>query len=107
MKVKSGQVNKWIEIRGLELYCSTFQGNNDLSRQIVVDSKNNEGEMLDAHKCSSMLAPLNVSLSLSVSIFPRVLLSKINLAIHIEHNCGIMLIGYYTNYFKVLQFINI
>lgn len=84
VKVKSGQVNKWIEIRGLELYCSTFQGNNDLSRQIVVDSKNNEGERLDAHKCSSMLAPLNVSLSLSVNRSGKLLKDAPQYAINIE-----------------------
>ncbi|XP_073129939.1 intermembrane lipid transfer protein VPS13 isoform X2 [Henckelia pumila] len=84
VKVKSGQVNKWIEIRGLELYCSTFQGNNDLSRQIVVDSKSNEGEKLDAHKCSSMLAPLNVSLSLSVKRSGKLLKDAPQYAINIE-----------------------
>ncbi|XP_073032093.1 intermembrane lipid transfer protein VPS13 isoform X2 [Primulina eburnea] len=84
VKVKSGQVNKWIEIQGLELYCGTFQGNDDLSRPIVVDSKNNEGESFDAHKCSSMLAPLNVSLSLSVKRSGKLVKDAPQYAINIE-----------------------
>ncbi|KZV50783.1 hypothetical protein F511_11560, partial [Dorcoceras hygrometricum] len=77
VKVRSGQVNKWIEVRGLELYCSSFQGNNDISRQIVVDSKNNEGKRLDVHKGSSILAPLNVSLSLSALSMNEVQMQQI------------------------------
>lgn len=67
-KVKAGQVNKLIEIQNLELYCDT-SGKADYSKMENAHCSNSMGrEELDDNKYSSILAPLNVSVSLSVSI---------------------------------------
>ncbi|KAL2484980.1 Protein of unknown function (DUF1162) [Abeliophyllum distichum] len=59
-KVRGGQVNKLIEVKGLEFYCNTFQGADDLSSESLADSKRQGSDIC-------MLAPLDVSVSLSVN----------------------------------------
>lgn len=56
--VRGGQVNKTLEIIGLELYCGTFEGPIDL---MTVDTARSEGK-----KCDSILAPFDVSMTLLV-----------------------------------------
>ncbi|KAL3830664.1 hypothetical protein ACJIZ3_019466 [Penstemon smallii] len=65
-KVRGGQVNKSIEIQNLELYYNTFEAD-DSSTKSDVDSENNRKERLQDVKYSSLLAPLNVLVSLSVN----------------------------------------
>ncbi|EXB26145.1 hypothetical protein L484_010462 [Morus notabilis] len=55
-KVRGGQVNKTLDIIGLEFYCGTFEGPLDL---VTVDDARFEGK-----KCDSILAPCDVTMSL-------------------------------------------
>lgn len=67
-KGKGGQVNKVVEILGLEIYCSTFQGTlslvcvdnigNSMTKDIPMDDHNNS---------DYILAPFDLSLSLKVN----------------------------------------
>ncbi|KAL7197985.1 hypothetical protein ACSBR2_020498 [Camellia fascicularis] len=67
-KVRGGQVNKIVEIQGLEVYCSTFQGTLDLMRvDIFGDSKLLENARLEGNKYDYILAPVDLSMSLLVS----------------------------------------
>ncbi|GMP98386.1 hypothetical protein CsSME_00046297 [Camellia sinensis var. sinensis] len=67
-KVRGGQVNKIVEIQGLEVYCSTFQGTLDLMRvDIFGDSKLLENARLEGNKYDYILAPVDLSISLLVS----------------------------------------
>ncbi|KAI7990467.1 putative vacuolar protein sorting-associated protein 13C [Camellia lanceoleosa] len=67
-KVRGGQVNKIVEIQGLEVYCSTFQGTLDLMRvDIFVDSELLENARLEGNKYDYILAPVDLSMSLLVS----------------------------------------
>lgn len=68
-KVKGGQVNKLIEIQGLELYCDTSGKADDLKMDNAYSSNSMGNEELEDNKYSSILPPLDVSVSLSVSIF--------------------------------------
>lgn len=62
-KIRGGQVNKLVQVQGLELYCDTV---------IKTDGSRTENsigrERLELNKYSSILAPLDVSISLSVSM---------------------------------------
>lgn len=62
-KVRGGQVNKLIEVQGLELYCDTFVRTDDSRTENAIGR-----EGLEINKYSSILAPLDVSVSLSVSM---------------------------------------
>ena len=57
-RVRSGQVNKTLEIIGLEFYCGTLQGPLDLTTMDNARSKGN--------KCDTILAPSDVSMSILV-----------------------------------------
>uniref|UniRef100_A0A1U7WPK3 Uncharacterized protein LOC104228469 n=1 Tax=Nicotiana sylvestris TaxID=4096 RepID=A0A1U7WPK3_NICSY len=63
-KMRDGRVNKLVEIKGLELYCSTYQSTDEVMRDYAVDS-NSKGRELEANDDKYMLVPLDVSLSLS------------------------------------------
>jgi hypothetical protein len=60
-----GQVNKIVEIMGLEIYCSTFQGTMDFSVENDGNSKLLGNNGFEA-KSYDLLAPCDVSLSLLV-----------------------------------------
>lgn len=65
--MRGGQVNKLIEVHGLELYCRTFEGPLDLSRvENIVDSKCAEESNSEVENCVHILSPLDVLVSLSV-----------------------------------------
>ncbi|XP_052202477.1 uncharacterized protein LOC127808127 isoform X2 [Diospyros lotus] len=67
-KGRGGQVNKIVEIQGLEIYCSTFQGTLDLMRvDIVGDPKLWGNAAFEGHKYVYLLAPVDASISLLVS----------------------------------------
>ena len=62
--MRIGQVNKLVEIQGLEIYCRTFTkypytGNGEDSMAMVVASSHKDGHI-------HLLAPVDVSASLSV-----------------------------------------
>lgn len=63
--MRDGRVNKLVEVKGLELYCSTFQSTDEVMRDYAVDS-NSKGRESEANDDKYMLVPLDVSLSLSV-----------------------------------------
>ncbi|VFQ74897.1 unnamed protein product [Cuscuta campestris] len=67
-KVRGSHVNKIVEVQGLELYCYTYQGS-DKSRSVgnSVDSKTWESAISQASEKVNLLAPLDVSLCLSVN----------------------------------------
>ncbi|KAA8547313.1 hypothetical protein F0562_003823 [Nyssa sinensis] len=68
VKVKGGQVNKLVEIQGLQIYCSTFHGTLDLiSVDIVGDSKFRDNARFEGDKHGYILAPVDVSVSLLVN----------------------------------------
>lgn len=56
-----------IEVQNLELYCDICEKSDDSNTENIVDCENMGREVLKDGKYSSMLAPLNVSVSLSVS----------------------------------------
>ncbi|XP_012848280.1 PREDICTED: putative vacuolar protein sorting-associated protein 13B [Erythranthe guttata] len=66
-KLRGGQVNKLIEVQNLELYYDTFEKTDDSNTENVVGYKNMGRELLKEDNYSSLLAPLNVSVSLSVN----------------------------------------
>nr|XP_027100369.1 uncharacterized protein LOC113719357 isoform X2 [Coffea arabica] len=67
-KIRGGQVNKVIEVQGLESYCRTFQGTLDLmSMYGGIDSKYQENSRPEGDKHVHMLSPLNVLVYLSVN----------------------------------------
>ncbi|CAA0824812.1 Protein of unknown function (DUF1162 [Striga hermonthica] len=63
---RRGQVNKLIEVQSLELYCDILNANNKSNTENADAFKSTEKENLEDTKYFSMLAPLNVSVSLSV-----------------------------------------
>nr|XP_016443028.1 PREDICTED: uncharacterized protein LOC107768417 isoform X1 [Nicotiana tabacum] len=63
-KMRDGRVNKLVEVKGLELYCTTFQSTHEVMRDYAVDS-NSKGRELEANDDKYVLVPLDVSLSLS------------------------------------------
>ncbi|XP_009615133.1 uncharacterized protein [Nicotiana tomentosiformis] len=65
-KMRDGRVNKLVEVKGLELYCTTFQSTHEVMRDYAVDS-NSKGRELEANDDKYVLVPLDVSLSLSVN----------------------------------------
>ncbi|KAL0336664.1 UNVERIFIED_CONTAM: hypothetical protein Sradi_4878300, partial [Sesamum radiatum] len=65
-KVRGGQVNKLIEVQSLELYCNTVEKTEDSSTENAVGYEKLGRERFENQKFSSMLAPLDVSVSLSV-----------------------------------------
>lgn len=66
-RFRGGQVNKVIEVQGLELYCRTVEGTLDLlSVENTVDSKIFEESNSEAENCFHVLSPLDVLVSLSV-----------------------------------------
>lgn len=67
MKHRGSQVNKLIEVQNLELYCDICEKSDDSYTENIVDCENMGREVLKDGNYSSMLAPLNVSVSLSVS----------------------------------------
>lgn len=69
-KVRDGRVNKLVEVKGLELYCNTFQSGHEMMRDNAVDS-NSQGRKSEANNDRCMLVPLDVSLSLSVNHLGR------------------------------------
>lgn len=72
-------MNKIVEVQGLELYCNTFQGSDKLmSVDSAVGSKIWGGALLQANEKVNLLAPLDVTLSLSVCgmYFPYLKLLK-------------------------------
>ncbi|XP_051121162.1 uncharacterized protein LOC127244726 [Andrographis paniculata] len=66
-KVRGGQVNKLIEVQNLEVHCENLRKTYSSSTKDVQRYDNVGGQMLDDRKCSSILAPLDVSVSLSVN----------------------------------------
>lgn len=61
-----GQVNKTVEIVGLEIYCSTFQGIMDFSVENDGNSKLLGNKGFEGNSYDYLLAPCDVSLSLLV-----------------------------------------
>lgn len=67
-KMRGGQVNKLIEVQGLELYCCTFEGTLDLINvENTVDSRCVEESNFEAENCVHVLSPFDVLVSLSVN----------------------------------------
>ncbi|KAL8217291.1 hypothetical protein R6Q57_024128 [Mikania cordata] len=67
-KVRIGQVNKLIEIQGLEIYCRTFHGcAKDLYTDIGEDSMSMVAASSQSDEHIHLLAPVDVSASLSVN----------------------------------------
>ena len=65
--VRGDQVNKIVEIIGLEIYCRTFHGTMDLmTLENSGNSKLRGNEESGGKNCDSLLAPCDVSLSLLV-----------------------------------------
>ncbi|KAE8077724.1 hypothetical protein FH972_016258 [Carpinus fangiana] len=62
-----GQVNKIVEIMGLEIYCSTFQGTMDFSVENDGNSKLLGNKAFEGKSHDFLLAPCDVSLSLLVN----------------------------------------
>jgi hypothetical protein len=68
--VRGGQVNKIVEITGLEIYCSTFQGTMDLmTLENAGNAKLWVNEESGGKSCDSLLASCDVSLLLLVCKF--------------------------------------
>jgi hypothetical protein len=66
--VRGGQVNKIVEITGLEIYCSTFQGTMDLmTLENAGNAKLWVNEESGGKSCDSLLASCDVSLLLLVN----------------------------------------
>jgi hypothetical protein len=61
-----GQVNKIVEIMGLEIYCSTFQGTMDFSVENDGNSKLLGNKAFEGKSHDFLLVPCDVSLSLLV-----------------------------------------
>lgn len=71
-KVRGGQVNKTVEILGLEIYCSTSQGTLSLiAIDDAADSKLGGDARLEGNKNDYILAPFDVSMTLLVCIFDQ------------------------------------
>lgn len=68
-KIRGGQVNKLIEVQSLELYCDTFEKTDDSMTENTFCANNMGRERLEDDKYSAILAPLDVSVSLSVCMF--------------------------------------
>lgn len=67
-KVRVGQVNKLVEIQGLEIYCKTFHGSsNDLDTNNGEDSMSIVAANGQNDEHVHLLAPVDVSASLSVN----------------------------------------
>ncbi|CAK7357552.1 unnamed protein product [Dovyalis caffra] len=67
-KVVGGQVNKTVNIEGLEIYCSTSKGDIDsMSLDDVLDSKFRLNARHGGYQFDYLLQPLNVSVSLGVN----------------------------------------
>lgn len=67
-KVRGGQVNKTVEILGLEIYCSTSQGTLSLiAIDDAADSKLGGDARLEGNKNDYILAPFDVSMTLLVN----------------------------------------
>ncbi|XP_057796881.1 intermembrane lipid transfer protein VPS13 isoform X2 [Salvia miltiorrhiza] len=83
-KLKGGQVNKLIEIQDLELYCDT-SGKAGGSKMENSHNSNIMGrEELEDNKYLSILAPLNVSVSLSVNRSGKLLNDAPQYTVNIE-----------------------
>ncbi|XP_059667459.1 uncharacterized protein LOC132312914 [Cornus florida] len=67
IKVRGSQVNKLVEIQGLEIYCSTFHGNLDFSNDTVGDSKFWDNARFEGDEYIYILAPFDLSASLLVN----------------------------------------
>ncbi|KAJ9680062.1 hypothetical protein PVL29_019367 [Vitis rotundifolia] len=77
-KVRGGQVNKTVEILGLEIYCSTFQGTlNLIAIDDAADSKLGGDARLEGNKNDYILAPFDVSMTLLVMSLDEVQLQQI------------------------------
>lgn len=63
--MRDGSVNKLVEVKGLELYCNTFQSSHEVMKHNAEDS-NSQARESEANNDRCMLVPLDVSLSLSV-----------------------------------------
>ncbi|KAH6771059.1 hypothetical protein C2S52_015862 [Perilla frutescens var. hirtella] len=83
-KNKGGQVNKLIEIQSLELYCDTSAKADDAKMESAYSSNNMGNEELEDNKYSSILAPLNVSVSLSVNRSGKLLNDAPQYTVNIE-----------------------
>ncbi|KAL6541689.1 hypothetical protein OROGR_011175 [Orobanche gracilis] len=86
-KVRGGQVSKLIDVRSLELYCDVFKENGDSESENAVAYKNVGMEKLEYGKYASMLAPLNVALSLSVNRSGKLLDDAPQYTVNIELDC--------------------
>ncbi|KAL6580641.1 hypothetical protein OROMI_008665 [Orobanche minor] len=86
-KVRGGQVSKLIDVRSLELYFDVFKENGDSDTENAVAYKNVGMEKLEYGKYSSMLAPLNVALSLSVNRSGKLLDDAPQYTVNIELDC--------------------
>ena len=68
--LRGGQVNKIVEIQGLEVYCSTFHRTLDLMKvDITGHSKLWSNASLEGNEGVHILAPVDVSMSLLVRKF--------------------------------------
>ncbi|XP_042063835.1 uncharacterized protein LOC121807630 isoform X1 [Salvia splendens] len=83
-KVKGGRVNKLIEIQNLELYCDTYGEASDLKMENAHISNSMGKEELEDNKYSKILAPLNVSVSLSVNKSGKLLNDAPQYTVNIE-----------------------
>ncbi|KAL7589773.1 hypothetical protein Lser_V15G35826 [Lactuca serriola] len=67
-KVRAGQVNKLVEIQGLEIYCKTFHGSaEDLYTNNGEDSMSMVAASFENDEHVHLLSPVDVSASLSVN----------------------------------------
>ncbi|KAL3650642.1 hypothetical protein CASFOL_007045 [Castilleja foliolosa] len=85
--VGRGQVNKLVEVQSLELYCDILKKNDDSSTDNGVGVSSMGMEKPEDNKCSSMLAPLNVAVSLSVKRSGKLLDDAPQYTINIELGC--------------------
>ncbi|GFQ03174.1 putative vacuolar protein sorting-associated protein 13b [Phtheirospermum japonicum] len=85
--VGRSQVNKLIEVQGLELYCDILKKNDDSSTENGVSHMNMGMEKPEDNNYSSMLAPLNVAVSLSVKRSGKLLDDAPQYTINIELGC--------------------
>ncbi|KAL8519790.1 hypothetical protein ACS0TY_010650 [Phlomoides rotata] len=81
-KIRGGQVNKLIEVQGLEFYCDTFVKTNDSRMENAIGR-----ERLEVNKYSSILAPLDVSVSLSVNRSGKLLNDAPQYTVNFELAC--------------------
>ncbi|XAR69468.1 hypothetical protein NMG60_11001057, partial [Bertholletia excelsa] len=71
-KMRGGQVNKSMEIQGLEIYCNTSKGNLGLMRvDRARDPKLWDMKRLEDSENGHLLAPVDVSMSLMVSRYGK------------------------------------